>query len=118
MPQANVTVAPVGATFPEIDPSEEYNCHFINSAQNYSFTLPFVDGKCCDASVAVIPSFDFKQIGDYPNIVRLGALNNSTILIIELQLRILTLSGDKVFASFSANNTLTIYNCSFSSRLD
>jgi hypothetical protein len=80
MPQANVTVAPVGATFPEIDPSEEYNCHFINSAQNYSFTLPFVDGKRCDASVALIPSFDFKQIGDYPNIVRFGALNNNTFL--------------------------------------
>ena len=67
MPQANVTVTPVYATFPEVDPSEEYNCHFINNAQNYSFTLPFVGGKCCDASVALIPSFGFKQIGDCPN---------------------------------------------------
>ena len=67
MPQANVTVAPTSATFPEIDPSEEYNCRFINSVLNYSFTLPFVDGKYCDASAAHVPSFDFKQIGDCPN---------------------------------------------------
>lgn len=67
MPQANVTVTPTSATFPEIDPSEEYNCHFINNTLNYSFTLPLVDGKYCDASAASIPSFGFKQIGDYPD---------------------------------------------------
>ena len=66
MPQANVTVIPTSATFPEIDLNEEYSCHFINRAHNYSFTLPFVDGKYCDASIALVPNFDIKQIGDYP----------------------------------------------------
>lgn len=81
MPQANVTVAPTSATFPEIDPSEEYNCHFINSVQNYSFTVPFVDGKYCDASVTLVPNVGFKQIGDHPNNVKFGAVPYISLII-------------------------------------
>lgn len=62
MLQVNVTVMPTSATFPEVDVNEQYNCHFTANAQNYSFTLPFVNGEYCDPTVTPIPEFDFEQI--------------------------------------------------------
>ena len=59
--QVNIAVMPESATFPELDKTQEYGCHF--TAINYSFTLPFVGGQFCDASTTVIPHFDLVQIG-------------------------------------------------------
>ena len=53
---------PTPATFPEIDMNEEFYCNFKAIASNYSFTLPFVNGKFCDDFNTSIPDFGLQTI--------------------------------------------------------